>query len=53
MANAAPEGLFDSSGFPALFETLSKMGYSDDDIHKLAYGNLSRYIAHFYGDKIA
>lgn len=50
MANAAPEGLFDSSGFPALFETLSKLGYSDDDIYKLAYGNLSRYIAYFYGD---
>jgi membrane dipeptidase len=50
MANAAPEGLFDSSGFPSLFEALLKLGYSGDDIYKISYGNLARYIADFYGD---
>jgi membrane dipeptidase len=37
-----PEGLTDVSGFPALLAELLRRGYSDDDVRKIASGNLLR-----------
>ena len=36
-----------SRDFPALFEALSKRGFSDADIYKIAYQNLHDYIVQF------
>ena len=37
-----PVGLEDVSSYPALFVELLKRGYSDDDIAKIAGGNILR-----------
>jgi membrane dipeptidase len=37
-----PDGLTDVAGFPALFGELLRRGYSDDDVRKIAGGNLLR-----------
>ena len=37
-----PDGLTDVSGFPALLGELLRRGYSDDDVRKIAGGNLLR-----------
>ncbi|MFZ5623466.1 MAG: dipeptidase [Gemmatimonadota bacterium] len=39
-----PEGLEDVSRFPALFAELIRRGWSDDDLRKLAGGNLIRVL---------
>ena len=41
------DGLEDSSGLPLIANKLSRMGLSDADIRKIAYGNLARYIMNF------
>lgn len=41
------DGLENSSGLPLIANKLSRMGLSDADIRKIAYGNLARYIMNF------
>lgn len=41
------EGLENSGGLPLLAERLSRMGLTDEEIFKIAYGNLARYIVNF------
>ncbi len=41
-AGLFPAGLEDVSGFPALFAELLRRGYSDDDVRKVAGGNVLR-----------
>ena len=40
--DSTPEGLEDVSTFPALFEELARRGWSDEELRKLAGGNLLR-----------
>lgn len=42
-----PEDLKNSADFPALFEALSRMGYTEAEIRKIAYENLRNYIIQF------
>lgn len=42
-----PKDFKTSRDFPALFEALSKRGFSDADIYKIAYQNLHDYIVQF------
>ena len=46
--NCFPRDLHDSRDFPAIWETLLKMNYSETDVARIAYYNLRDYIALFY-----
>ena len=41
------DGLENISGLPLIANKLRRMGLSDADIRKIAYGNLARYIMNF------
>lgn len=42
-----PKDLENASGFPALMAALKTVGFSDDEIGKIAYWNLHHYISQF------
>ena len=42
-----PRNLRTSRDFPALFDSLAKRGFSQDDIYRIAYQNLRDYIVQF------
>jgi membrane dipeptidase len=41
-APAMPEGLQDAAGYPALFAELSDRGYADEELSRIAGGNVLR-----------
>ena len=41
-AGSMPEGLEDVSGYPTLFEELGARGYADEELQKIAGGNVLR-----------
>lgn len=45
--NRCPDGLENSGGFPSLANGLHAMGLCDDEIYKVMYSNLARYISEF------
>src|SRR3546814_20942746 len=42
--DSAPVGMEDVSGYPALFVELAKRGYSQDELEKIASGNMLRVL---------
>lgn len=42
-----PMGLENSSGFKSLAQGLLDRGFSDEDVYKIMYGNLAKYITNF------
>ena len=39
---SGPTGMEDVSGYPALFAELARRGYTQDDLEKIASGNMMR-----------
>ncbi len=46
--NCFPKDVHDSRDFPILWEKLLRRGFSQEDVQRVAYGNLRDYIALFY-----
>ncbi len=45
--NCAPKDLRSSGDIPVLWEKLLRLGYSQEDVERIAYGNLRDYIVQF------
>lgn len=45
--NAYPTDLHDSRDYPKLFDRLLRMGYTETQVRRIAYGNLRDYLAPF------
>ncbi|OQB25252.1 MAG: Membrane dipeptidase (Peptidase family M19) [Firmicutes bacterium ADurb.Bin182] len=46
--NTYPEGIENSAAYPDILNALLKSGYSEEEVRKIAFDNLYRYIVQFY-----